>query len=296
MGTSTTSVISEFPFAVDVHSLDRNSGRQVDWDSVNESWNDGSFEVTLDGEVDGGVTALTVDALPGAVPAGTILDFGGIAGVTVTSNVASAKGAVSLTCNALSGPIPAGTYLDFGVHGTSGDQMLALTTVDAVATDTAIAVADLPEEIQDAKTATYLGGSKLAKVLADAAAGATSLTVDETPLEIEDADTAWVVGPGAKTIPAGTVMAELASGLVKPAADVITAGGAETATSLLETNAVEGSEGDGLTGYGQIVGGAIYQNLLPDSAHGSFATWITALEVAGVGTGWLWETYADDRA
>ncbi|KKN22479.1 hypothetical protein LCGC14_0914880, partial [marine sediment metagenome] len=57
MGTSTTSVISEFPFAVDVHSLDRNSGRQVDWDSVNESWNDGSFEVTLDGEVDGGVTA-----------------------------------------------------------------------------------------------------------------------------------------------------------------------------------------------------------------------------------------------
>ena len=293
MGTRTTSVISEFPYAVDVHSLNRNSGRQVDWDSVDESWRDGSFEVTLDGEVDGGVTSLTVDALPGPVPAGTILDFGAIAGVTVTSDVASAEGATSLTCVALPGPIPAGTYLDFGLHSVNSNQMIALLTVDADATDTSLTVAELSEEIQDAKTATYLGGSKLAKVVADAAAAATTLTVDEIPLEIEDGDTAWVVGEGAKTIPAGTVMADLASGKVIPASDVT---GAETATSLIETNAVQGSEGDGLTGYGQIIGGAIYQNLLPDYSHASFATWVTALEVAVVGLRWLWETYADGRA
>jgi len=91
-------------------------------------------------------------------------------------------------------------------------------------------------------------------------------------------------------------MGELASGLIKPMADVVTVGGSETATSLLETNAIEGAESDALTGHGQIVGGAIYQNLLPENAHGSFATWITSLEVAGVGMGWVWETYADNRS
>jgi len=450
MAQTTSQVVSEFPYAADVHSLNRNTGRQVDWDSVEENWRDGSELVVVDGDVALDATSITVEELEIDVPAGQLLDFGSLTNVVVTLTALIAEGAVAAAVSALSGPIPAGTILGFGEtadhtvtmnqadvaigdealtveaiaqplpvgellnfgetddhtvtvnqtgptaaegdtsvdvlataeiipHGTvlnfgdhtSGDiqmvvivdglhaagvttlvcqelshevedgktvvvpgtEMLARVATLAIATATSLVVEPLAAVILDnstadvagvanlvevtteailgatalvieeaahdvasGATATFVGGSKLVKVTVDADIGDTTLTVDEIKQPVDDEDGAWVAGEGAKTIPAGTVMAELASGKVKPAADVVTAGGAETATSLIETNAVEGSKGDGLTGYGQIVGGAIYQNLLPDAAHASFATWITALEVNGVGTGWLWETYADDRA
>lgn len=92
---------------------------------------------------------------------------------------------------------------------------------------------------------------------------------------------------GNKVLPAGTICAITSDELVPPAA-----GGADAAV-ILATPAQENSGSDSLTGYGVIVGGVIYKNLLPDSAHGDFAAMITALEATG--PGFRFETYADSR-
>src|ERR1051325_1119045 len=67
---------------------------------------------------------------------------------------------------------------------------------------------------------------------------------------------------GKKEIPAFTVMAELSSGKVIPRADV---SGAETAGMIMETNAIEDDPTASLSGYGMIIGGSLYETLLPDS-------------------------------
>lgn len=198
-------------FVADYNSMDRNSGRQINWDAVGGEYSSTAFYVTSNGGAAQGATSMTVDALPGAVKAGTILRF---------------------------------------------------------------------------------GVSEFAYVDTDAAAGATSLSVEALVNAVEDNDTALVQGNGAKSIPAGTIMAELSSGKLIPRASVT---GSETSTCLLLTTA---SEKDGIESgnpaYGCVVGGVIYQNLLPDYSNANFATWKGELDNPSVGTGWTWETYADD--
>lgn len=196
-------------FVVDWNSIDRNPGRQIDWEAVGATYRSTAFTVTANGVAAQGATAITVDALPQPVKAGTILRF---------------------------------------------------------------------------------GASEFAYVTTDAAAGATSLTVEALVNAIEDNDEAIVAGNGDKSIPSGTIMAQLASGKLIPRASVT---GAETATCILMATATERDGiGSGNPAYGCIIGGAIYQNLLPDFNHASFATWQG--ELANVGTGWHWETYADN--
>lgn len=92
-------------------------------------------------------------------------------------------------------------------------------------------------------------------------------------------------------IPAGTIVAELASGMVVPMAYVTT----ETATAILESGASDTDEAIGATtGYGCIVGGVIYSNLLPDAAEAFFDAALADLQAASAG--FVFETYADDRA
>ncbi len=72
------------------------------------------------------------------------------------------------------------------------------------------------------------------------------------------------------------------------------------AIGLLETNAYEDDKNASLSGYGVIIGGAVYENLLPDATGGPPATLAagikTELNTAGVGTGFAFATYADNRA
>ena len=198
-------------FVVDPHSINRNSGRQIDWDAVGEGYRSTAVLVTMAAEATATATSLTVDPLPGAVKAGTLLRFG------------------------------AGEY---------------------------------------------------AYVTTDAAAGAEELVVEAIPATIEDGDTATVPGDGDKSIPAGTIMAELSSGKLIPRASVTAS---ETSTCILATTAAENDGiGNGNLAYGCIVGGVIYENLLPDYTHASYATWKGELDNPSVGTGWTWETYEDD--
>jgi hypothetical protein len=238
-----------------------------------------------------GATSLTVEALPVKVKAGTILNFGTLAPVTVTLNDGSvAAGDTSITVTALSGPIPAGTYLDFS--GGTNAQVARVNTA-AVAGATSLTVYPLDGTIANSSTATFPGGTIQARVTANAAAGATSLTVDELQFLIADDSTATLEGTDDYSIPAGTVMAELSSGKVIPRAIIP---GSETAIGLLETEASYLDRAAALSGYGIIVGGLVYENLLPDANGGSTinSTYKTELQTAGVGTGFGFATYADN--
>lgn len=160
----------------------------------------------------------------------------------------------------------------------------------ASADDTSITVDALSGAVP-ADTLLHFGESKeFARTTAAAAAGATSISVEALPSALEDNDEAYYAGTGKKSIPSGKIMAELSGGKVIPR-DAVT--GAETATSILESTANEDDDA-GTTGYGQLVGGVIFENMLPDFSHANFATWQGELETAGVGTGWVWETYSDN--
>lgn len=99
---------------------------------------------------------------------------------------------------------------------------------------------------------------------------------------------------GKKILPAGKIMVEISTG---PTAGMLTTRAerpnAETASCILETQANEGELSASLSGYGCIVGGVLFGNLLPDSANAAFGTFQTELQASG--PGYRFETYADTR-
>jgi hypothetical protein len=98
--------------------------------------------------------------------------------------------------------------------------------------------------------------------------------------------------PAVTSVSAGSLMVEVAlTGLILPYGS---APGAETPSMILESNAsVDDAENIGALGYGCIVGGVIYSNLLPDAEDVGFDDALAALQDAG--TGFVFETYADSR-
>lgn len=282
-----TTYIDNIPgFIGDIASIARNTGRQVDWDQVPDSYRSSKKIAKANGAAAAGATSITVDALPIKVLAGTLLNFGTYSPVTVTVNDADVNaGETTITVVALTGPIPAGTILQFSGAGAG----FAKLTAAAILGATTLTVEALPEDIDNAATALFPGGTIQARVTAEAALAATSLVVDELQFAVADNAEATIGGTGKKTIPAGKVMSELSTGLIVPRAD---RPGSEAATCLLFATVTEGDENDG-TGHGCLVGGVIYKNLLPDYAHASFATFQTELTTAGVGY-FVWQTYVDN--
>jgi hypothetical protein len=289
-------------FVADPHSITRNTGRQIDWSLVPLSYAPGTdYTITVDdASADAGDTTVGVAALPVALPAGTVLDFGSYDAATVTIDDASiTAGDTSITIASFTGFIPSGTLLDFGT-GAGGNQQTVKLAADLDGTSSAattMTVVEVAASIDDASTATFPGGDIQAKLTAAAAAAATSITVEPLPFGIADTSTATYTqnsgGVGKRAIKAGTVMAELSSGLIVPRAN---RPGSETAIGLLATEALEDSQAASLSGYGVIIGGVVYENLLPEQSGGSLnATYKTELQTAGVGTGFAFLTYGDDR-
>lgn len=95
-------------------------------------------------------------------------------------------------------------------------------------------------------------------------------------------DPARVDAQGKKYVPDGTIMARIVSnGKLIPRRDVAARGnalGTEVAAGILIGQANEGDTSDALTGYGLILGGVVYNNLLFDFGHANLATWKTELE------------------
>lgn len=292
--TRTNYYTGRAPFILSPKSIIRDTGRQIDWDQVPEKYRSSAVKVTVNGAHAAGVESVTVDALPGAIPKNAILDFGVWEDVTVTVSDGSITGGdTTLGVAALSGPIPKGAYLEFSGGGYAVLDAAAAAGATSLTVEPLAAGAGLPG---DTETATFQGGQKIAKLTAAAVAGATSITVEDLALPLEDDDEAHYYGTGAKTIQAGTVMAELSTGKIVPRAD---RPGSETATCILENTCVEDERSDALSGHGCIIGGVLFENLLPE-ATGSPAvidsTFKSELQTAGVGTGFAFKQYANNAS
>lgn len=293
MGWRSTIYASAPHFVVDPEVVARNSGRQIDWDKVTNAYLAGvSYTVqTNDANAKQGDTTITMDALPVALPLGAVLDFGTLAAdaYVVTTSAQANAAATSIAVTALTVAIPSGTVLKFGA-----DEFAELTA-DAAAGATSLTVAALAAQIESADTANYPGVAQrmLVQLTAAADAAATSITVAPLPAPVPDNSTATykVSMSREKVIPAGTVMCELSSGKVVPRA---ARPGSETAIGFLWSTATSSTyepNSDSLSGYGIIIGGAIYETLLPET----ITSYKTELTTAGVGTGFSWHTYADSR-
>lgn len=160
-----------------------------------------------------------------------------------------------------------------------------ITTGGAAAAAVALPVTALPVALPVGAVLRF-GTGEYARLTAPAAVGATSLAVEALEAAIEAADTApFVVSlSNHKVIPAGTVMAFLSGTKMVPRA---VQPGSEGSWGLLMSTAEENSKSDSLSGHGVIVGGVIYENLLPET----ITSYKTELETNGMT--WLWLTYSD---
>lgn len=209
------------PFVVDQGGLVRNSGRQVDWDNVPESYRQGAQTITVSTTAGSTATAIEVTALAKTIPKDVNLYF--------------------------------------------------------------------------------TGTGVFARLTANAAQGTTSIPVAAPGTAINSGDTAVHPGTGSKSLPAGKAIAELSSGKIVPRSD---APGSEVCAGFLETNAFEDDVSAALTGYGVIIGGNLYENLLPDADVYGASTGVIAVtyknELAsatnGKATGFAFEQYRDTRS
>lgn len=143
------------------------------------------------------------------------------------------------------------------------------------------------------------GGAKFARLTADAAVGATSLTVAAIPTALVAGDKATVAGSGVKRLKAGTVLSK-ANGINQFIPRALKGGSDGTASCVLLTDAEEGPltvnsyDNSGYTGYGQVIGGPVYENLMPDFSNAAWSTFKT--ELASSGCTFYYQTYSDSRA
>lgn len=110
--------------------------------------------------------------------------------------------------------------------------------------------------------------------------------------QIDWANVSATNADGKKVVYAGTVVGELlGTGKVSPR--VVTT---NPAVGVMETTAIQGELVAALSGYGIIVGGHLYENMLPD-ATGTPKTLAAAIktELKNNGYAWSFETYSDNR-
>lgn len=65
-------------------------------------------------------------------------------------------------------------------------------------------------------------------------------------------------------------------------------------SGILLATALEGDTEDAISGYGLVIGGVVFKNMLEESDNSDFDTWLSELKEAG--TGFAFETYSDDRS
>ena len=127
---------------------------------------------------------------------------------------------------------------------------------------------------------------------AGAAAGATAVPVEALVNALETGDTAYTGGSGAKHLPAGTIVALPAGGKAVPAVDN-TAKGVLISAADEPTGSARGVRTDALTGYGVLIGGHLYENLLPDADSGTGQ--IPAAAKTALGSLFTWQKLVDTR-
>jgi len=188
-------------------------------------------------------------------------------------------------------------WANVGEKYYQGSVAVNVGAAGAAAAATTVPVDALPGAIPK-EGQIWFGTNKFARLSAAAAAGATSLTVYALPTALVDADVGYWFPPGAKkALPAGLVVGEKIDldaggpGMISPR--VVTT---NPAFALLASQAVQDDPVAALSGYGVIVGGVIYEALLPD-ASGSPRVLAAAIktELAANSKGFMFRVYKESR-
>lgn len=114
-------------------------------------------------------------------------------------------------------------------------------------------------------------------------------------------DSYIVESTGKKRLPAGTIVGELSDGRIceDGGTDATVSPEDESSTlGILLTDANEGASEEALTGYGILVGGVLYENLLPDATGGPPKTIGSQAktDLATAGCTFKYVNYVDSRA
>lgn len=301
----TTKNLANAPFILDNNSVDRIDGRQIDWNALGPSFDASAFNVTLAAAASVNDVTLTVEALPYPVHAGTLLYFGEskeFARVTTFADAGATTLAVEAVPTALEDD-------DVAIVGRGGKKVVKAGTVMCeLSTGKIVPRSVAPTEgsaVVAAKAGNTGTGTISAFTLTKAAKpGVYTLTIIEPGT---DAGKFSLQDPDGIELPTGTVaVAYSAGGLAFTVTDAtdfasgdqlyITVTKANTAMGLLATAADEESESDSLSGYGVLVGGVFYENLLPDATGTPKVldpVYKAELQAAGVGTGFAFRQYGD---
>jgi hypothetical protein len=117
--------LSTPPFIADPHSITRKTGRQIDWDNIDDSYRETAAEtatIALSASAAADATTIAVDALPVRLPDNTLLDFGGKKFARV--NGAAEAGATSVTVDALATALADTDAATFVVRAARGSKVL----------------------------------------------------------------------------------------------------------------------------------------------------------------------------
>ena len=273
-------------FAVSLHSLRWDEGHLINWNLLDESYQEDAQVVTLNATLNANDTSMTTLALPVAIPVGTNLYFSGTKKfVRVTA--AAAKGATSVTIEAAptaasSGdkaywsPSRPGKIVKAGTFMTlEGGYMIprALATAKTLAATTNVTNAN-PIAVNNFTSHGFSTGDFVRSSGVTTNLGANGLFI----LDVTDANTLAFrdsFGTGAS---GGTL-------------SVVRA-----ARGLLGSDAYENDRSASQSGRGLIVAGDVYRNLLPEYAASAFATYEGELQSAKRGSPFLFRTYVDNRS
>lgn len=285
-------------------------GRQVDWDSVPERFRQGTVKVALQASALANATTISVIIAAGTVVyAGQLIDFGGTKFARVAANATGTGSAQNVTTDALPTAL---TGDETGYISGSGPKFIPAGTVMAQLSSGKVAPLAVVAGTYDASSAaqasnTGNGVLTLANPKTDSAVQEGVYTVTITAaatnggsFEVEGPD-GVVVGTGV----VGSAFAEqvrftLADGtsdfVVGDQFYITVTGTNAEAAGLIITDASSDSLTDATTGYGIVISGVVFENLLPDSVAGVLPAAIKSKLVDLYGGGWKFETYADTRS
>jgi hypothetical protein len=297
----TTNYLTRAPFVIDWNSVNLSTGRQIDWSRVAETYRQGTtYTVTLGASASQSATSITVTALPVALTVGQLLDFGGAKYARVAAP--AAVGATTVTVDALPTAL-AGT--ETATVGRDGKKFLPAGTVVGGGTTTVYPLVSTGTAVVTADSNTGNGTFGAVTVSAGAKVGTYRVVITEPA---SNAGTFSVEDPDGIQIGEGTVAVAFSAGglaftIADGATDFVAGDSWTIAVTLtnapigfLATDALEDDPSAAKTGYGIIVGGSIYENLLPE-ATGSPKVISASVkaQLDQTGTGFYYEQYGDTR-
>lgn len=289
----------------------QSSSRQVDWDQIPDSFRQGAVLVTCGANAAQNATTISLTVPTGTtLPKGAVLDFGGgkfarlgqavvgdgteQAGIVVDALVTALVDLDTAYYSGNAGPkyIPAGTIMAELDNGMVVPRRLIVRTFEAARTADAGNTGDGVMTLAAVPAGAQVGTYRVVFVEPTANLG-TFIVEDPSGVEIGTG----VVGTAFSNQIAFTI-ADGATDFI--AGDAISVAVTETedgaiCAGLILTDATQNSLTDAASGYGMVVSGVVIENALPDAVAGV----ITAAQKAalnGMGLGFLFETYVDDRA